>query len=469
MKRLLSFITISAIALAMAAKPIDDAKALYADGNYAEAITKLEAILKSAPRDMTANYYLGMSYIGLGELEKAKAPLMKAEDRGSVSAAKALAQLAIDQYRMDDATDHLDTWEKLVKKGKRNAEIPEEINEMRTKAVTARNMLERVEKIAIIDSIVVDKADFFKHYRLSPQAGKLIDGNILPRQYADKLPNVVFEPENDKEVFWAMPQGDDGLLGLYNAQILDDGTFENPERFGEELGEGGDADFLYLASDGMTFYYANNGENSLGGYDIFMSRRDADGSVLNPQNMGMPYNSPYDDYMLVIDEAAGLGWWATDRNQIEDKVTIYVFVPNDTRENYDPDDEAIGDYAFIRSIKATQSAGKNRSLLTDNQALTRSSDAGANKAAAFEISMGNGKVYTSMSDFRSEQGRQAMQQYLDRQNDLQLMQTKLAMLRRRYSDGDKSTADEIRSLEKRVAAARGMMKRLRNAVVSAER
>ena len=68
--------------------------------------------------------------------------------------------------RIDDAAKVLSTWESQLKK-KRKA-IPAELSEMRSKVTNAQNMLERVEKITIIDSIVVDKADFFTHYKLSP-------------------------------------------------------------------------------------------------------------------------------------------------------------------------------------------------------------------------------------------------------------------------------------------------------------
>lgn len=463
MKRFAYIFLMSLMALCAAAKPIDEAKALYADGNYAEAIKKLEAILKGSPRDMTANYFLGMSYLGLGEAEKAKGPLLKAEDRGSVSAAKALATLAIDEYCMDDAAEHLDTWEALLKKARKPE--PEELSELRSRAVLAKNMLERVERIAIVDSIVVDEADFFKYYRLSAQAGKLLDGAILPSQYVQEAPAVVFEPENNKEVFWAM--ADSGALSIYCSQILDDGTFEAPQPLGQELNEGGDADYMYLTSDGVTFYFANTGENSLGGYDIFMSRRDADGSVLQPQNVGMPYNSPYDDYMLVIDEAAGLGWWATDRNQIPGKVTIYTFVPNETRENYDPDDERLRDFAFIRSIAATQGPGQDSRLVADNPALSRESEAD-DEWSHFSLSLGDGRVYTSLDQFARPQARRSMEEYLTRKKDLAMMLAQLSILRERYSSGDTSARSEILSLEKRVEAARAMMKRLRNAVITAE-
>ena len=82
-----------------------------------------------------------------------------------------------------------------------------------------------------------------------------------------------------------------------------------------------------MLSDGSTLYFAAEGdiENALGGLDIYMTRRDETGAFFSPTNVGMPYNSPYNDYMMAIDDAAGLGWWATDRNAPDGMVTVYIF------------------------------------------------------------------------------------------------------------------------------------------------
>ena len=368
--------------------------------------------------------------------------------------------------RIDDAAKVLSTWETQLKK-KRKA-IPAELSEMRSKVTRAQNMLERVEKITIIDSIVVDKADFFTHYKLSPEAGKLFDASILPREYSEEAPIVVFKPQCRGEVFWGM-LGEDGVTSIVSAQILDDGTFMQPTALGDVLNEGGDADYFYMMADGLTFYFANNGENSLGGYDIFMSRRNGDGTVYQPQNVGFPYNSPYDDYLLVIDEQAGLGWWATDRNQIPDSVTIYVFIPNETRVNYDPEDENLEEYAKITSIAATQNGDVDVDRLLNNPALQEQTD---NKLAAedtFLFSLGNGKVYTTLSDFRNSQARSMMRQYQDKLKDLDLMKGQLDALRRQYAKGDRTVKEQILTLEKRVNAAYPALQRLRNQVINLEK
>ena len=57
----------------------------------------------------------------------------------------------------------------------------------------------------------------------------------------------------------------------------------------------------------------------------------------------MPFNSPANDYMYAIDEFNNIGWFASDRYQPDNKVCIYVFVPNSSKEvyNYESTDEQI--------------------------------------------------------------------------------------------------------------------------------
>lgn len=38
--------------------------------------------------------------------------------------------------------------------------------------------------------------------------------------------------------------------------------------------------------------------------------------------------------MYVIDEYNNLGWFASDRFQPEEKVCIYVFIPNSSKQTY---------------------------------------------------------------------------------------------------------------------------------------
>lgn len=87
--------------------------------------------------------------------------------------------------------------------------------------------------------------------------------------------------------------------------------------------------YPFMMPDGTTFYFAATGEESIGGYDIFVTRFDSEsGSFLKAENIGMPFNSTANDYMYAIDEFNDIGWFATDRSQPEGKVCIYIFIPS---------------------------------------------------------------------------------------------------------------------------------------------
>jgi outer membrane protein OmpA-like peptidoglycan-associated protein/tetratricopeptide (TPR) repeat protein len=54
---------------------------------------------------------------------------------------------------------------------------------------------------------------------------------------------------------------------------------------------------IYLHIDGETMYIASEGNESIGGYDIFVSKR-VSGQWTKPVNMGYPINTPYDDFFF---------------------------------------------------------------------------------------------------------------------------------------------------------------------------
>lgn len=60
---------------------------------------------------------------------------------------------------------------------------------------------------------------------------------------------------------------------------------------------------VFIAADGKTLFFSSKGHNSMGGYDIFRSVRQEDGSWSKPENLGYPINTPGDevDFTLTAD------------------------------------------------------------------------------------------------------------------------------------------------------------------------
>lgn len=214
------------------------------------------------------------------------------------------------------------------------------------------NMREMTQQILIIDSIVADKDQVLAQIHLSEDAGQL----MTSKTFTGKAVNgQAFVNEMGNKAYLSLP--DDSLKQqLYTCDLLG-GEWSQPEAL-QGLNDGLiETSYPYMLADGQTLYFAGQGEESIGGYDIFFTRYDAhSGRFLKPENLGMPFNSEANDYLYIIDEYANLGWFATDRNQPEGKVCIYVFVPSPTRKTYSTDEyepEEITAFANISSISDT--------------------------------------------------------------------------------------------------------------------
>jgi len=214
-----------------------------------------------------------------------------------------------------------------------------------------QQMLVSTQKIIFIDSMVVSKADFIRHIPLSADAG-LLEQNDSLGQFTNELKDHRLTVFFDKA---------DSACHIAQCDYIGN-TWTTPARV-DGISEPS-ANFPFLMPDGITLYFAQKGENSIGGYDLFVTRYDSDtGSFLRAENLGMPFSSTANDYLYAIDEANNLGYFVTDRRQPEGKVCIYVFIPNETRKIYQSEaysDEQLRALARIDRIADTWSDKKQQ-------------------------------------------------------------------------------------------------------------
>ncbi len=457
-------LTLSAISISVAAMTLDEAKKLYLDGDYEQALPAFQKALKAKPKDGSLNHWVGVCLFRTGEPEKAIPYLKKASERKVLESPRYLAEIAIDAYNFDDAREYLDEYYSAMKRNKRTPSA--EVEELERRLTIARPMMDGVQKITVIDSVTVAKEDFFRKYKLTPEAGSLNGREELPEGVRAIDDAVVYMPESKELMIWAAPDENDNYQLVQSAKMVG-GKWEQPHTLGANLNfNGGDSNYPFLMSDGVTLYYANNGEGSLGGYDIFMTRQNDDGTYLTPQNIGMPYNSPYDDYMLAIDEITGIGWWATDRNQIEDSVTIYKFIPQELRVNYPSDEPDLANKAKLTSYRDTWPEGADYSGLLAS--LDEISSEKTVKTPDFEFAMPGGNVYRYWNDFNSPVARDLMLEYLDMKSQDNLTRKKLMLLRKQYSNGDTRVSGDIEELENTLLSNREALKQKSNEIIRAE-
>lgn len=369
----------------------------------------------------------------------------------------------------------------------------------------AEQQFERFQDIIVIDAIDVDRTKFFRRLHLPLSAGRYASPTEIPGDAGDRgeagyiseggdlmlwsqwLPVEptesdgnsvsVSEEDNDEEA-------DNGADYIVEATLLADGSLSVPKKI-ENLGDY--PDYPFLTADGVTLYYSAYGDNSVGERDIFITSRDPmTGEFRAPVNAGFPFNSGADDYLLAIDEENGVGWWATDRHLLGDKIRLYVFLLPEGRKNFGGsaeekrergilDDVAVTwsgpaalAYSPMQEVEAAdEETEKSEEQLAEEQAnreekfrLTaseirkiRPGQVPHNDDCKIPIS-GGGYIY-SPDDVESSLAKRLVEQYIKARKAFDAEAELLDKARRSYADApSESLGKEILSKEKSVEADR---------------
>ncbi len=300
------------------------------------------------------------------------------------------------------------------------------------------NMREMTQQIVFIDSIVTDKDSFLSQYRLSSETGTLTTTGLF---FGNSLSGYAFLNEMGNKVYFSLAE--DSIHRLYTSDKL--GTDWSEATPLKGLSEGiTDANYPFMMNDGFTFYFAAQGEESIGGYDIFFTRYDSrSGSFLKPENIGMPFNSEANDYMYAADEETGIGYFVSDRRQPEGKVCVYVFILPETRRSYDPSkytEQQIRDFADIIRIVDTWGNGNERQAALDRLKAIGTTDARpvAENASATNTALviNDRQTYTSAADFRSPKAADHYRELLKARERQATIEADLQKTRDRYARAD---------------------------------
>ena len=268
------------------------------------------------------------------------------------------------------------------------------------------------QKVMFIDSVVVSKSKLLSSLNIPDEAGSIQAYNKFFNTTDQPNSIVYLNQLRNKCVFSKFT---DGGWDLYSKEMIGE-KWSNavPLKGLDILGDDVDINWPFLLSDGTTLYFAAKGEESIGGFDIFMTRYDeTTQSYLKPENIGMPFNSIDNDYFFIVDEYDGIGWFATDRNQPEGKVCIYSFIYNDVRENYVVDEytpEQLRQLSEIHSISQTWTSNQARLGALEQLTAVYKRKFTQKKKNDFEFVINDELTYTTLTDFRSVE---AAEMYVD--------------------------------------------------------
>lgn len=421
------------------AQSLDQVKTMFNEGNYEEAKPGLAKLVKQSPNNSKYNQWYGVCCYETKDYVNAEKYLTVANKRKEMDSYRYLAMLYADLYRFSDA---IGMWEDYIALQKKQKNDPSESEKKLEQARNLNRMLEKSEDVQIIDSIVVGKNTFLEAYNLSEESGILVPYSQFFTN-GQFVSSTVYTNQKGSGIYYARPS-DNGVYTIYSQSKLLDA-------WGDEKAllpnQSNDNNYPFVMSDGVTMYFASKGYETIGGYDIFVTRYNTNtNSYLTPEQMGMPFNSPANDYMLVIDESKGIGWFASDRNQPDGYVCVYLFIPDASRKRIDSETglDELRRRAALVSIRESWKDGVDYSGLLQ----LAHSDKPQNevkKERDFEFFINDKTTYYSLNEIKSREAKELYAEVLSINKQIESLKSKLYEIRNTYTNTQPSSREPLKS------------------------
>jgi hypothetical protein len=403
-------------------------------GKYAEAQKAYKALIKSYPSNPLFSYRYARCAQELGDDSTAIEYFILSGNRYN------LKHLYIgDSYlRLWNADAAIESYHRYQEK--EPEERQEYIQQKLAEAEKLQRYLRRVEKIQVIDSVEIAIDHMLDVVKLSAEAGHLS---------LDSMHSIVYTNQRNDKRIWAT-QHEDGRILLTSHRLMD--HWSNSDTLPTSINFAADQCSPYLLSDGVTLYFAAEDENGIGGLDIYISRYNTTTETYTtPENIGMPYNSPANEYMMVIDEVHQVGYLATDRSSKPGFVHVYSFdIPEQKQYWRNLENNQLVKYAKLQQFELyTEDVAP--SIEVTEVELPQITEQSV-EIGDFRFVINDSVVYYSIDDFQVSDAKDKYLEWKTVEAQLQTEAQQLTELRKDYAAADeierKALAPSIMQLEK---------------------
>ncbi len=144
------------------------------------------------------------------------------------------------------------------------------------------------------------------------------DGNTL--YFATVRENTTPDPDGNP------------TIDIYFSERVNGGKWSAAKPIGKPINTDGNDKSPFLHVDSRTMYFSSNGRIGAGGYDIYYSRQNEDGTWNAPKNMGYPVNSAQDEHGLIVSTDGKRAYFASSNVESARGLDIFSFsVPQKAR------------------------------------------------------------------------------------------------------------------------------------------
>ena len=297
--------------------------------DYSHALPLYRELLDIYPKDPDYRYRTALCLLNLNQEPEVLIDLLRqaSADRENPLATFYLGRAYHLHYDFDDAVK---AYSRFLTLGKKSDIRRLEVQRLIEMAKNGSNLTRKAKSFTVKSSGITPVYQLENAYSISTN-GKVIRKPVEFNSKADQKMNfsslmVLPAYTEINEYVYVSGYEETGKKGkeIFRIRNINNKTWSLPEPLGAMINTAGDEDFPYFDVRSSTLYFSSEGHSSMGGLDIFKSTYDWNTRTWSkPENIGFPINSPYDDYMLVMDDLGQSAQFASNRSTGPGMVMLY--------------------------------------------------------------------------------------------------------------------------------------------------
>lgn len=397
---------------------------LFDKGKYAECAEALESVLSTNERDVKTNYYLGASYVMLNRnVSEGIRRLKFAQVKGFVGDSHFYLGRAYQlHYEFELA---ISSFDKFLK-ASRSAAMQELARQWREECQNSISLASKIFNIRVIDKYRVSPDSILYVYNPSREVGTIARNSSFFESDIDPE-GILYRTERGDQVFFSTESGNKSRI--YKMEKLLDGW---GDMIPLSLGQMNNEKMPVMMTDGTTLYFASDRPGGMGGFDIYRTTYDIESrSFSDPVNLGVPFNSAFDDFLFVGDEFRSKAWFASNRETCSDSLMVYEILWDESViRSFAQNTEEIRQVAALRidpSLKKMRDDVTSVGVRKTTFSITK-------EEKLFEFHVNDSLTYTQWAHFRSEDALSMYRDAYAMQNKKDSLSAKMAEMRKEFRD-----------------------------------
>ena len=148
-------------------------------------------------------------------------------------------------------------------------------------------------------------------------------GEFINTEAWESAPSL--SPDKRELYFASSMAGGLGGSDIWVTRRGSDGSWTEPENLGPAVNTPGNESSPFIHADNQTLYFTSNGHRGYGGDDLFLVRRQPDGSWGKPENLGFPINTIENEGSMIVSADGRTAFYASDRADSRGGLDLYTF------------------------------------------------------------------------------------------------------------------------------------------------